>query len=255
MKKWTIYKLTNIVNGKCYIGKTLTYRFKKRVNAHSLAKSESYLHQEIRKYGWNNFTTEVLHEVHDEEQADSLEISYIADYDTFRNGYNEQTGGSSGYKFSNRARRRMSESANKRWDNPEERRKFSETCKGRKVSDETKKKIALAGTGRKHTLESRQKMSRVQKGKPSWAKGKRFSDEHKRKISESHKGKIVSEKSKRKSTETKLGMPPLAAHIRMHLCIRAGWSLSRIRREMGFSWTTIAKYREYHEYFRPDKSR
>ena len=62
-----IYKITNIINGKIYIGKTkylIESRFREHIkcahreDAHS--NTGSYLHKAINKYGENNFIIEVL---------------------------------------------------------------------------------------------------------------------------------------------------------------------------------------------------
>ena len=53
-------------------------------------------HTALRKYGWENFHYEVLIDNDDLtlEDLDNLEIYYIAYYDSYNNGYNEDKGGS-----------------------------------------------------------------------------------------------------------------------------------------------------------------
>ena len=98
-----IYLITNPINGKVYVGQTLDY--KKRMNGHKYSgkNPKHYFCNAIRKYGWENFTKEILIDEVPEEDLDNLEINYIAFYDSFNRekGYNGTKGGegASGYKY------------------------------------------------------------------------------------------------------------------------------------------------------------
>lgn len=98
-----IYKITNLVNNKIYIGcsKNIEHRW----NAH---KSEAFLshnpafnftiHRAFRKYGLENFSFEII-ELIDKNQSEKLfeqEKYWIKKYDSFNKGYNETEGGDSG---------------------------------------------------------------------------------------------------------------------------------------------------------------
>lgn len=92
-----IYMATNKVNGKSYIGLT-TGSLENRCKQHkSQAKRVDGLFQRaINKYGWDNFSWEVLED--DIDSIDDLnkrEVYYIDKYDTFNNGYNMTLGGMS----------------------------------------------------------------------------------------------------------------------------------------------------------------
>lgn len=89
--KGFIYKITNKVNGKSYIGQT-RYTVEFRWRQHQHKKDDTYFHNAIHKYGSANFTVETLEEC-DYKNLDSREIFYIAKYDTFNNGYNLTIGG------------------------------------------------------------------------------------------------------------------------------------------------------------------
>lgn len=89
--KGIIYKITNKVNGKSYIGQTrYTLEFRWRQHLHK--KDNVYFHNAIKKYGAENFSLEVLEEC-DLDKLNSREIFYIAKYNTFENGYNLTIGG------------------------------------------------------------------------------------------------------------------------------------------------------------------
>lgn len=90
--KGTIYKVTNKVNGKSYIGQT-RYTPEFRWKQHQHKQDNCYFHNAIRKYGVENFTLETIEEC-EIKDLDSREIFYIAKYDTFNNGYNLTIGGS-----------------------------------------------------------------------------------------------------------------------------------------------------------------
>lgn len=89
--KGYIYKITNKVNGKSYIGQT-RYTVEFRWRQHQHKKDNTYFHNALYKYGIENFTVETLEECNVED-LDSKEIFYIAKYDTFKNGYNLTIGG------------------------------------------------------------------------------------------------------------------------------------------------------------------
>ena len=104
-----IYKLTNISNGKNYIGQTRSHRlnhkkyrpfgylgrFKDHISeANSNKKNCSrYLNYALRKYGPESFVCEKIEDCRVEE-LDSKEIEYIQMYDSkYPNGYNLTCGG------------------------------------------------------------------------------------------------------------------------------------------------------------------
>lgn len=89
--KGIIYKITNKVNGKSYIGQTrYTLEFRWRQHLHK--KDNTYFHNAIRKYGAENFSLEVLEEC-PYFNLNEREIFYIAKYDSFNSGYNLTIGG------------------------------------------------------------------------------------------------------------------------------------------------------------------
>lgn len=101
-----IYKITNLINNKCYIGqtiKTAEQRWKEhQSHAFGLHPNDQNktLYKAIRKYGLENFTFEVLQDnIETFEQLDKAEIYWIDYYNSFVKGYNETFGGQQYHKI------------------------------------------------------------------------------------------------------------------------------------------------------------
>lgn len=168
-----IYRVTNLVNGKTYIGQ---HKYKKLDDYYM--GSGKLLIKAYKKYGKENFEKEILYSnIQYKETADDMERYAIAKERSLGKAeYNlaDGGGGISGYHF------HLSE---------ETKKKMSEFWKGRYFSDETKKRISDAKKGKHHTEETKKKMSESHKGQIPGNKGKHLSEELKKKLSESHKGK------------------------------------------------------------------
>jgi hypothetical protein len=97
-----LYRITNTLNGKVYIGQTRDpiHRWRIHLRAKDARRiSSSCLHASIRKHGGNSFTFEVL-EVHEGlEKANEAEIRLIAQHGSTdrTKGYNLTVGGSEKY--------------------------------------------------------------------------------------------------------------------------------------------------------------
>lgn len=96
MRTYYIYKVTNNINGKIYIGQT--NNFEKRKREHILEKDDnSIFHKALRKYGAENFTWQVIDFCNSKKQIDGMERFYILKYKSFKpNGYNMTKGGDGG---------------------------------------------------------------------------------------------------------------------------------------------------------------
>lgn len=93
-----IYKITNQINGKSYVGQTIN-SIALRLRIHikdAKAGCDLLLHRSIRKYGKEHFTIELLEEVNN-ENLNLAEIRWIAHEKTYfkeyPNGYNLTRGG------------------------------------------------------------------------------------------------------------------------------------------------------------------
>ena len=93
-----IYKITNLINNKVYIGLT-TLTLAKRWNAHKAVSKykNSHLYQSIRKYGVQNFIIEEIDSTDNFKKLGELERYYIKLYDSQnpKKGYNITAGGES----------------------------------------------------------------------------------------------------------------------------------------------------------------
>lgn len=186
-----IYKVTNNMNGKIYIGLTTqTFLRRKREHIRKAIKCNSKLifHNALRKYGEDNFTWDIIDSAETQEELNEKEIYWIDFYNSNiyaknSNGYNLTFGGggTSGLKLSEETKKKMSESRKGQKRDDEFKRRMSKLHKGKVVSDETKQKLSEANKGKTLSEETKQKLGIANKGKT-------LSEETKQKISESRKG-------------------------------------------------------------------
>ncbi len=209
-----IYKVTNKINGKMYIGQTIK-RLEVRKNAHNSdalsIKDNNHFHSAIRKHSIEKFDWEIIDRNDNRVKLNLLEVFYVGYYNTFiGRGYNLNAGGDGnlGFSPSKETRKKLS-LANSGKANP---------MYGKRHSAETRKKISIAATGKhsgennsnygkKHSKETRKKISEALVGKCIGEKnhnfGKPLSDETKRKLSIALTGKCGPMLGKHHSDETK----------------------------------------------------
>ena len=97
MRTYYIYKATNTINGKSYIGQTVDLCSRMWQHLRCYDKEDCAFHRAIRKFGDKCFEWEVLDECTSKEEAVRLEKHYIEVYGTYRDGYNENKGGAGGH--------------------------------------------------------------------------------------------------------------------------------------------------------------
>jgi len=86
-----IYKITNNINGKIYIGQTILSIFRrfKKHKRDANNGSTTVFHNALRKYGNNNFTVEEIGGANSKSELNYMEIFYIHKYNSLHpNGYN-----------------------------------------------------------------------------------------------------------------------------------------------------------------------
>jgi group I intron endonuclease len=179
-----IYKITNSINGKTYIGQTIC-SLSDRKSGH-LADSKrnrkervkSKISRAIFKYGIENFIFEIIEETNSIDELNILEQKYIKELNSNIDsiGYNLLSGGRQNGKHSEETKKKISENS----------------------------KHLKPWLGKHHSEESNKKRSDTIKGVPCPQRTHTYSDEQKKIISERMK-KIRSEKSwstKKKETIT-----------------------------------------------------
>ncbi len=97
MKICGIYKITNQLNNKCYIGQSV-HIYKRWTDHKTSAKNENTpLYLAMRKYGIENFSFEIIEEC-DPSQLNEKEIYWIKYQNSYYKGYNQTIGGEGNIK-------------------------------------------------------------------------------------------------------------------------------------------------------------
>ena len=152
-----IYKVTNKINGKVYIGK-ITKGLDERKKAHieQSKNKRSYFYNAIRRYGIDSFFWEVLIECNNQKSLNEHEKFFIAVYRANGNVYNLTDGGEGvpGYKHTDQTKKLIGNKSKKMWGNEDFKKtrslmyKGNDFFKGRKHSEETKRNFSLARKGK-----------------------------------------------------------------------------------------------------------
>lgn len=171
-----IYKITNKINGKIYIGQTVNAI--KRWSQHKTAarnnKPTQIIHHALIKYGIENFVFDVIACCLDQNAANEAETTIVKQEDSYvsiNKGYNVSNGGANAPKT-------------EVWKNMmREHLKNIGFQSGHEVSKDTRIAVSIANTGRVHSKEELRKRTRSLK---------EFYGKHKikRQMSESHKAAI-----------------------------------------------------------------
>jgi group I intron endonuclease len=183
-----IYKATNIITGKVYIGQTKE-NINLRINHHigSMKRgSKTYFHNALRKYGKENFLWEIIDIANNRNELNLKECFWIKEYNSFNSkfGYNMTFGGNQ-YELTEEARKKMIGHI----VTEETRNKISESHKGIPLSEEHKKTLSLSHKGLIPSEEARRKISMKNTGHP-------VSDKTRYKISKALMGHPVSEETR-----------------------------------------------------------
>lgn len=199
MKSYYIYKHTS-PDGKVYIGAT-SQRPAKRWGGGSGYVSNPYFAQDIRKYGWEAFTHEILASGLTKAEAGAEEARFIREHHSAERpfGYNIDLGGYSAGRVSAETRAKMSASHKGHPTSAETRAKLSASHKGKPLTP-----AQLAGVRAQGLRRRGVSLPEATRAKISAAlSGRKRSAEHCRRISESKMGHTVSEATRRKISETK----------------------------------------------------
>lgn len=147
-----VYKITNLVNGKIYVGQTIK-TVQRRWGQHKFLSQkpskESYLQKSIYKYGSDNFSVETLDNAYNREDLDYKEAHWIDVLDTLKpNGYNIRPGGMSSVHSAETCEK-ISKIVKAHMSSPERRAIISKTQKGRLRTPEQKEAMGRIRRGRK----------------------------------------------------------------------------------------------------------
>lgn len=174
MTYYGLYKITNLVNGKMYIGQHVTSNLDD-----GYMGSGKLIKRAINKYGVENFRKEWLGFYEDADELDYMERVFVDETWVSRSDtYNLSIGGYSG-----------------KWGKPS-------PLKGRHISDEHKAKISRAFKGEKHFNFGKHLDDQLKEKISRAHKGKRLSDEARKSISMGHIGTHKSEEVKAKISES-----------------------------------------------------
>ena len=264
-----IYLTTNLVNGKRYVGQHLATEFDTKYKG-----SGTYIKNALNKYGWDNFSCEIICWCATQIQLNEAEDNYIKLLDTmYPKGYNLKGGGANG-KHSEEARKNNSKSCKKHWECKENREKMSEIKKrfweniesrdkqreislNRWENIETRKKASIAQKKRFENEEERIKCGKGKKRgteteetrkKKSLSHKKRFENpEERKKVSERNKNYYANEENRKKMSEillntehTKKTSKKVLQYTLDGEFVKEWCSLHEIKRELGFECSPIS---------------
>ena len=233
-----IYKTTNLINGKFYVGKD-------ERNKNDYLGSGLNLHRAIKKYGKENFIKETIEICSTREELIEREKYWIKETKSQEIGYNIADGGWGGNTYTEETRQRISQEFKGREVDPKTIEKTKKTREKRKqenpdvykMSEEQKQILSKTHKGKVHPKEWRERQSEVMKklyhseytskfekfienqksenkrGEKSPMWGTKASEETRRKQSEAHKknpvkywlGKKQSPESIEKRRQKQLG--------------------------------------------------
>lgn len=209
-----IYKATNRLNGKVYIGQTVQ-ALAERMGDHRrkalVHSSKSHFHAAIRKYGFDAFDWTVLEKAEDRALLNSLEQFWIKSHESTNpsKGYNNTHGGDS-FEF----------------------------------TEETKRRIGEAGRGNKRSEAFKENLRQIEKGDHNPFYGKHHTEEAKRKNREAHVGKKLKPEHIAKCIHLGSNNPRAVINEETARKIKTltfdGWRQCDIVRELGISKTIVS---------------
>ena len=195
--KGKIYKITNTLDGKIYIGCTvnsLEKRFYEHLYRCYKSDFKSKLYNAIKKYGEENFIIELIEEC-DVDVIYSTEKKYIIDCDTYENGLNSTLGGEGclGYKHSPEIRRKISK--NMREGNSHKGKTYKELYGQRDIEEKQKRKESVKKHWESLTVDERDnRTNNIKEGKRNKSKySVEFIKELKNKINSGIKINVLSQ--------------------------------------------------------------
>lgn len=179
-----IYKITNLITGKIYIGQTIQPLYK-RWHGHKGSKRTSPLNSSIQKHGHWNFRIEPICSVLSLEHLDELEVQLIQYYDcVYPNGYNLASGGTIGRASVGKSPWNKGKAATDQARLNQSLSHLGQVAwnKGGTATEESRQKMSAAKIGKRINPETEFK-----KGAPSAFKGRQHDPASLAKISKNNK--------------------------------------------------------------------
>lgn len=168
MNMMGVYKITNIQNGKFYIGSAVNFERRAYMHRNRLSAGQhrnAHLQNAWNKYGSAAFRFELVETVEDKSQLTAIEQKWIDNLNASNDGYNIC--------------------------------KVATSRLGVKARPETVEKQRLAATGVRHHEQAKRKMSAAKRGVPKPPR----SAEHRERLGLAHKGKLVTEETRQRLRE------------------------------------------------------
>lgn len=190
-----IYKTTNLINNKVYVGKDVK-------NLDCYLGSGKLLKLAIKKYGKENFKKEILEVCKNFTELEKQEKFWIKKLDSINSGYNLTEGGTGGDTFTNNSDKELIRENLKQ-------RVFSEEVRKKRIENllpyQRGEKHPNYGKKQSEETKNKRKESFKKKGITSPMSGKKHSEESKEKNRQNHLGKKVSEETKKKMSISSKG--------------------------------------------------
>ncbi|MCK9293357.1 NUMOD3 domain-containing DNA-binding protein [archaeon] len=232
-----IYKITNCINNKIYIGKRVVPD-----KNNTYMGSGKILLLAYNKYGIENFKKDIIEECDDRNKLNELERFWIKYYNSTNRdiGYNISSGGDGGHPFgvklSEQHKLNIGKSLYGRKHDKDRCLNISKSLKGKHLSDIHKQNISVGLSNSEKYRLSREKLTGIS-----------LTDEHKLNISESVKGeknpffgKTHSDESKQKMKDSHTIKVPLNIQKEIYeMRNKNKMKLNDIKEKYGYSITKI----------------
>lgn len=174
-----IYKITNTVNGKVYVGQTVqTLERRWALHKHQAKHRNRPLYRSIRKYGIQHFVVELLEELSpgsSQQILDEKERFWIAHLNAMvPSGYNLTSGGDGKSFLSEETKARISQAKLGKSRSPETVEAMrlgamgNTHKRGKKLSDASKARISASQLGRKNSEETKARKADAHRGEKAY---------------------------------------------------------------------------------------
>ena len=192
-----LYRATNLVNDKIYIGQSVDTTSRWRGHRRDAADPKVPFHFAIKKYGAHNFNFEIIATCKGQDNANYLETELVAQYDSYVSngkGYNASHGGMNAPKSEEWIQKMKDWHASL---TSEERAVISA-----KQAAATYNQIATQGHPSQDKLRTEEQKARMSAAQQALDKNTIYTEEVRQRMSEAHIGITDSEETKAKKAES-----------------------------------------------------